>query len=47
MTFMEWRKFRDQGGILLGLIDDIPDSRKKAEYWGKIFHVAKLENRFR
>ncbi len=37
MTVKEWRKLRDQAGILLGLMDYVPECRK-GEAW-RIYYL--------
>jgi len=32
MSVKEWRKFRDQAGVLLSMFDDVPESRQE-EAW--------------
>ncbi len=37
MTLKEWRKWRDQAGILLAMFDDAPKDRRN-EAW-RIYHL--------
>ena len=36
-AYMEWRRMRDQAGILLAMFDEIPESRR-GEAW-RIYHA--------
>ena len=37
MTLREWRKWRDQAGVLLSLLDLVPEDRR-GEAW-RIYHL--------